>query len=329
MQSLQTIFPALAVVFGLIFTGVFVRRIGWMNASADRTMIQLTVRLLFPCLVIDRLTGADWLHDASDLLVPSTVGFALTAIGFMVAWIVATLFAKPLALDTANKRRTFVLCAGMFNYGYIPIPLVGELFADDPTMMPTLLIHNVGVDIAMWTLGIVIISGGFSRQTWKGIFNPVVISIIVALVLKIIEPIFIAQPIPGMHAVLAPGARVIQLLGECAIPMSLLLTGATIADVWQDADLHKALGTSVGGVVVRLMILPLIFLGLAYVSPVSDALAKVMVIQAAMPAAIFPIVLAKHYGGDAPTAVRVVIVTQIIGVITIPMWLAIGLPLVK
>jgi predicted permease len=44
-----------------------------------------------------------------------------------------------------------------------------------------------------------------------------------------------------------------------------------------------------------------------------------------MPAAVFPIILARQYGGDPATAVRVVVVTSLGGLVTIPLWLQAGL----
>jgi hypothetical protein len=44
-----------------------------------------------------------------------------------------------------------------------------------------------------------------------------------------------------------------------------------------------------------------------------------------MPAAIFPIVVAKAHHGYMPTALRVVLGTSAIGLITIPLWIGFGL----
>jgi malate permease and related proteins len=56
-------------------------------------------------------------------------------------------------------------------------------------------------------------------------------------------------------------------------------------------------------------------------------LQRVLVLQAAMPAAVFSIVMARHYGGDAATALRVVLATSLLGLITIPLWLRFGIHL--
>jgi predicted permease len=67
------------------------------------------------------------------------------------------------------------------------------------------------------------------------------------------------------------------------------------------------------------------FLLLASVIPASVELKRVMALQAAMSSAVFPIILARHYGGDAPTAMRVVLGTTVVGFISIPLWIRFGL----
>ena len=55
---------------------------------------------------------------------------------------------------------------------------------------------------------------------------------------------------------------------------------------------------------------------------------RVITIHAAMSAAVFPIVMAKHYGGDPATALRIVLGTSLAGLITIPLWLRFGMKFV-
>jgi predicted permease len=47
-----------------------------------------------------------------------------------------------------------------------------------------------------------------------------------------------------------------------------------------------------------------------------------------MPTAVFPIVLARHYQGDPATAMRVVIGTSVVGLVTIPLWIRFGMKFV-
>jgi predicted permease len=71
--------------------------------------------------------------------------------------------------------------------------------------------------------------------------------------------------------------------------------------------------------------MPLLMLAVARYIPASPEMKQVLIVQAAMPAAVFPIVLARRYGGDPITAIRIVIGTSLVGFITIPLWLRLGM----
>jgi malate permease and related proteins len=75
---------------------------------------------------------------------------------------------------------------------------------------------------------------------------------------------------------------------------------------------------------VRLGVMPVLFLLLAKFFPCSPDLKRVLILQGAMPSATFPIVLARHYGGDARVAVQIVLGTSLLGIITIPIWIRLG-----
>ena len=75
---------------------------------------------------------------------------------------------------------------------------------------------------------------------------------------------------------------------------------------------------------VRLGIMPVLFLLLAKFLPCSLELKRVIVLQGAMSSAVLPIVLTKHYGGDARTALQVALGTSLVGLVTIPLWIRLG-----
>jgi len=77
--------------------------------------------------------------------------------------------------------------------------------------------------------------------------------------------------------------------------------------------------------ILRLGVLPLLFLALAKVIPATLELKQVLVVQAAMPAGILPVVIAKHYGGRPQTAAQVVVATNILSLLVIPGWLRCGM----
>jgi predicted permease len=110
--------------------------------------------------------------------------------------------------------------------------------------------------------------------------------------------------------------------------MALILIGAIMADYL--GEFHSAHGWRVIGssVVLRIGMLPVLFLLVARYLPATVELKRVLVLEAAMPAAVFPIVLAKHYGGDSATAMRVVLGTTVVSFVTIPLWIRFGMKFV-
>ena len=121
----------------------------------------------------------------------------------------------------------------------------------------------------------------------------------------------------------------IEWLGQASIPLVLVLIGATIADEIRAgagnrsiADGAKVIGWSG---LLRLGLLPLSFLAIGLLVPATVELRRVIAVEAAMPSAVFPILLARHCGGSPTTALRVILSTSLLGLITIPLWIAAGM----
>jgi hypothetical protein len=223
-------------------------------------------------------------------------------------------------LQTKSEQRTFGFLAGLQNYSYLTIPLCLSLF-DDRTA-GVLFVHNFGTETALWTVGMVVLTGSGWSSGWKKIINAPLVALLLALVLNFV----------GMAVVLPPAGVVVgkmvltitRWLGESAIPLALLLIGAVVADHLADARGGRAARVVSVAMLVRLGIMPVLFLLLARFLPCSVELKRVLVLQGAMPSAVLPIVLAKHYGGDARTALQVVLGTSVAGLVTIPLWIHFG-----
>jgi len=116
-----------------------------------------------------------------------------------------------------------------------------------------------------------------------------------------------------------------EMLGRCAVPMAVLMIGATIGRFATRGILLDARRVAASSVLARLVVAAMIILCSAKFLPISADLKRLLIIQAAMPAAIFPIALARLYGGQPRVAIQVVIVTSLVGIISIPFVIAWGL----
>jgi malate permease and related proteins len=274
-------------------------------------LMRVIVNLLFPCLILDTLLGNRALENAANVLLAPAVGFGTVALGFLLAYFTAPL----IGIREPRQRRTFAFTVGLFNSAYIPLPLVQKLF--DPQTTAVLFIHNVGVEIALWTLGVVLLTGRqeAGERRWIHFLNPPVIAILAALALHFAGA---GNWLPSI------ALSAIHNMGVAAIPLGIILTGATFADQMRDLTPKNGAQVAFGSVILRLGIIPLWMLLLARWLPCPVELRRILVVQAAMPCAMIPILLARHYGGDPSTAMRIVLVTSALGLLTIPLWLQFG-----
>lgn len=299
----MTLFSAVVPVFGLMVAGFGMRRVRWLTAEADQSLLRICVNVLLPSLIFESVLGNEALRRPENLWLPPLVGVVTVLVSVGLAWLVTGLTK----LETPGERRTFALTTGLQNYGYIPLPLCILLF--DPGTVGVLLVHNVGVEIMLWTVGIAFLSGGGWRGSWKRIINAPLVALLLALALNVIGQHI--SPPPLIHEAGLMAMTGIHWLGQCAIPLALLMIGAIIADHISEIHGGRFGRVVVMALAVRLLALPILFMLLAKYLPCSIELKRV-------------IALSKHYGGDPRTALQVVLSTSLAGLVTIPLWIKWG-----
>jgi malate permease and related proteins len=117
----------------------------------------------------------------------------------------------------------------------------------------------------------------------------------------------------------------IHALGVCGIPLGLIMSGVNLANYIDEPKKLFDTKLSIAAMALRLGALPVLILAFAKYLPVSLELKRVMLVQAAMPSAMIPIIIAKLYGGHPRTAVQIVLGTTALGIVVIPLWLRAGL----
>ncbi len=297
-------------VFALIAIGVGLRRLGWLTAEADGSLLSLVVKFLYPCLIFENVVNNAALRNPANLALAPLAGYLMMAATIGIAYYVG----RTLGLSTGQGLRTFAFAVGINNYGYIPIPLMQELFGRES--LGVLLVHNVGCEAAVWTVGILVLSGLSLRDGWRRLINAPVISLVIALTGNLLG---VGPHIPGVVR------EVIHLCAVCAIPLGLMLIGATLKEHFSRPRELVEPRLSFFACLLRLGVFPILFLLVAKFLPAPIELKRVLVIQGAMPAGILALVIAKHYGGQPLTAVRVVIGTTAVGILVIPLWVRFGL----
>lgn len=178
MDQWLTILSGVLAVLLIAGVGAFARHRLWLTQEADKSMLSLILRVLMPCLVADTIIGNEALREPLRVAMPPLIGFGLLVVSFAVVRLLLVAGGKWANLVTPAQKRTFTLTTGLQNYGYLPVPLTQLLF--DKTTMGLLLLHNVGVEIGLWTVGLAVLTGRLGKDWWKGFVNPITIAIVLS-----------------------------------------------------------------------------------------------------------------------------------------------------
>lgn len=307
------ILSAVIPVFLIVCVGFVLQRLHVISDESERTLMRIVINVLYPCFILSKVPGNEALQGMATVGVSLGAGFFFVVCALAISFVVG----RVLGIRSDDGLGTFCLSTSIQNYGFFPIPLIIALFGDaaDQTL-GVLFIHNLGLEIAMWTVGIMTLSGSLDGAG-RRLLNAPTIAIAVGLGLNF----------SGLHSWIPHVAgKAITELGNCSIPVSLILIGATLANVLQRETWQTQLRVILGGLVVRFGVMPVLFLAVAaWVASVSSELRNVLIVESSMPAAIFPLVLAKYFGGRPGVAVQVILTTSAVSLLMTPLILLLAL----
>lgn len=314
-------FLATIPVYVFFAIGFWLRRKKAIEAHHDAPIMQLAMDVGYPCLIFHSIMKY-MVVEAHPAI--STVTFSLQAIacGFLellVGVVAAWLVARLLRLRIGTGLRTFTLTAGVQNYAFFVIPIIQMLFSaqGDPTM-GVLFIHNMGCEIFVWSLGVILMCGGAKDLRLGMLLRGPLLAVCVSLA--------IAWSGLGEYVALPPIMKTAEMIGSVATPICLILFGCSMYDLTRNFTWQPKMLSA--GLIARLALAPAFIILLAWALPVDPLIKRIMVIQSAIPSAVIPVILAKRFGGIPELGTQILLSTTVCSFLTLPVWLAIGNALV-
>ena len=318
VDGLPQILVAVIPIYLLMVVGGGLRRADVLGEQMDAGLTKLVIHVLYPALILDKILRAELLRDVKVVGWAVGGGFVIVVIGLGVALVVG----RAIGLRKGTGWRSFTLTAGIQNYGYVAIPLLMVFFPENETAVLGLLFtHSLGVELGVWTLGMLILRGQPFRSLGEVLSGPIV-AVVVGLLLVVARIDLLVAHSPVAAFFFEMFLNLLHWVGLAAFPVGLLLIGTVISDLLGKERYSVRVG--VGSLVVRMVVMPLIILFLARFLPLVTELKQVLLVQAAMPSAVTPIVYARHYGADPAAAVHVVLTTSVAAIVSIPIVISLG-----
>jgi len=228
-----------------------------------------------------------------------------------------------------SARRMLRFATIFSNAAFMGIPLISAVLEDSfPGATVYASIYNITFNLFLWSLGVYICTDGrdenkntieddvehikHGASPLKALYHPVTIAAVIGLV-------FFLLPIEGY----VPGliTESFTMLKNLVAPLSMVVIGLRLADmsfkgIFSDRDMYIFLA-------LRHIILPLASVGVVklagLVVDIPEVVKMVIVIMAAAPAATSATMFAEKYDCDADYVSRLVTVSTLISIVTMPL----------
>lgn len=285
----QNILPILLVAL----FGFLLRR----RSSVDvGTLSKVVFNILSPCLVFSSLANSKL--PGGELL--ELVGFSalnILAMGGLAFGL--TLLFRLGRIETA----TMLIVAMFVNGGNFGLTLLQLRYGDDGLSRGV--VYYITSTVMVYTIGVLIASMG--RVSWLDTLRRMarLPAVYAALLAIFVYSFQIHVPGPIMS-----GATI---AGNGAIPVMLLVLGMQIADI-RPEDSTRFVWPAVG---LRLLVGPLVGLGIATVLGLQGIGRSAMIIESAMPTAVINLILAAEFGLPTSAVARIVVFSTLISPLTI------------
>lgn len=299
MPALLPIFiNNLVPVFLIAATGYLLSR--WQGVD-PRTLSQVSFYIFSPCLVFTLITGSNLAgNEILSVLLFTTL---VTLLSGFVVW----LLGRLLRLERCTLIA--VLLTTMFvNGGNFGLPVILFAFGDQALAYGSLFF--VTSALLTYSVGVIIASLGRAsvKQAVLNLFR------VPALYAMFAGFLFLQT---GWQLPL-PLARGIDLLSEAAIPAMLVLLGLQLAQAnWRGNPLPLALASG-----ARLVIGPLLALGLNLLFGFQGPAYQANMLQAGMPSAVLNTVLATEYQVEPALVTMIVFTSTLLSPLTLTPLLA-------
>ena len=294
----QTIFLLLFILAGFVLS-----KWNFVPDNAQTVLSKLENTIFIPALVlgtfIDNFT-AQTIADAWKLLLGSLV--------LAIVFIALALLCVRFCSKDKYERSIYTYGLSFSNFGFMGNAVVSALF-------PDIFLEYLIFTLPLWTLiylwGVpVLLMGGSAKkqslaQRAKNFFNPMFVCMLLGMLIGLLS-----IPIPKVVG------SAVSTAGSCMSPIAMLLTGMTIAKF----NLREVLG--IKGVylvtALRLIVFPLLFLGVMVLIPMPEVFATCSICALAMPLGLNTIIIPSALGKDTKVASGMALVSHILSCLTIP-----------
>lgn len=293
-----------AFLFGFIIIGFILAWRKILPEGSAAVLSKLENTIFIPALVmgtfIENFT-IERISSAWQLLLISSA-IALVAIPFAI-------FVSKLVTKDKYIQKIYTYGLSFSNFGFMGNAVVSSLF---PDIFFEYLIFTLPLWILIYLWGVprLLIADSGKKQTFreslKAFVNPMFIAMLIGMIIGLAK-----IPLPSWIVSL------ITVSGNCMSPIAMILTGIVVSSISLKMTFANVRIYIIS--IVRLIIMPLIFVWLASFFELPQSIYLCALCSLAMPLGLNTIVIPSALGKDTTVAAGMAIISHLLSCITIPL----------
>lgn len=273
--SFNAVFP----IFLVMALGYLLKKWGIISTAFVEAGTKITFRVAIPCMLLPNILDAQ-INESFDLKL------TLFAVIATIIPLLILRFIVPRFIKAAEQWTAYIQGAFRGNYLIIGLALSAALGGETAVARASMLLVFV---VPLYNVLAVLVLAEAKKEEgknniWRSIYtNPVIITTTLAIILS-------ACHVQLPQIIRAP----IDMLGDMALPLSLLTLGASISFRHAEVNLRYAMGASL----IKVLIIPLICLPVAYLIGLRGVDLIICLILFASPSAVSCFPMAYQMGAD-------------------------------
>jgi predicted permease len=305
LENLLTVFWQVVALFLLMAFGFAGEKSGIINENGSKVLSNISLVFVTPCLIINSFNIQ---YD------PSKLRGLLICLAASVLIHTASILGVELATrgtkTAAEKLRVVKFAIVFSNAAYMGIPLQEAVLGADGVFYGS--VYVAVFNITLWTYGVVLSTGNIKEISGKKLLlNPGLIGVTIGILLFLLPidlPKILSQTISSMAVLNTPLAMLI---------IGFYLAKSNILAALRDKTVYIAAA-------FKLIVIPLLTLGVMYLCGVRGAPLVAMVTTASAPTAAATSMFATKFDNDVILSVNLVTVSTVFSIITMPVIVALA-----
>lgn len=284
------------MIFILTAAGYILRKLNIISAGSRAGLTNLVIDLVLPCNIIHSFMigfSKDVLKSGLEVL---AISIAIQIACYFLGYVLYIKTAK----EEQKVLKYATICS---NAGFLGNPLVEGIYGSMGLLYAS--IYLIPQRICMWSAGVSCFTDSKGKNVAKKVLtHPCIVAVMIGIAIMVFQ---IRLPEFAVSS--------IKTVSGCTTTLSMVVIGGILAEIELRTVVSRL---NIYFCIIRLVIIPAAVLAVCALININPLVTAVSTVLAGMPAGSTTAILAAKYNCDEKFAVKIVFLSTVLSLITIP-----------